>query len=191
MAYPNLGNIKRAKPRMQILRGNDAGESSMESAAHPVKSDVTIKSGMVISPAWQAGESRYEWVLGLTGGVGYFATADSEDQDVISAGKLVGLSCTGKYEITTGYYNDADTYNLHAYLTGNASGEVEEVTLGGTAGSGPVIGRISRVFPAAPAETTGVPKAATQGGAGYSVDSGATDATVVCFETISIPQNGV
>jgi hypothetical protein len=187
--YPNQGNIKRAKPRLQILRGNAAGESSMASAAYPVTAGVTIRSGMVIYPNWVAGNSRYEWALGLSaGGIGYFATADSADQDVISAGKLVGLSCAGQYELTTGYFA-AGTYNLGAFVSANGSGELVEVALNGGGAAAPIIGRISRIFPSAPSATTGVPAASNAGGAGYSVDSGATSTLVLAIETMSLPAN--
>jgi len=40
----------------------------------------------------------------------YWATADQSDTDVISSGKLLGLSVAGPYEIQTAYFDGAQTY---------------------------------------------------------------------------------
>jgi len=191
MSYTNQGTIKRAKPRMQVLRGNAYGDSQQESAAYPVGSGVTILSGMVISPLWVAGNSRYEWQKGPTAtGVAYFATADSTDPDVMSSGNLVGLSCAGKFEIATAYYKSTSTFTLGGYVKGNSDGEIEDVTASGSGGSTPIIGRVSRVLPATSPVTTGVAPNSSAAGAGVFVDSGSTATTMVVIETMSIPTNG-
>lgn len=118
---PTFGHLKRDFPRLEVLRGFDPNEPRTQTAAYRVKSGETILSGMVITPRWNAGDSVYEWAVGI-GAVSdyypiYFALQDSTDEDVLEAGNLVGLSCAGQFELQTAFYDPADTYNEGSLLT--------------------------------------------------------------------------
>lgn len=190
MAYIPRGNIKRTRSRMQVLRGNVYGDSQQQSSAYPVKAGVTILSGMVVSPEWVAANGRHEWVIGAVADAqSFFATADSTDPDVMASGNLVGLSCAGNYEIATAYFAGASAFPLGGFVAGNASGEIEDVAAGGSAGSAPIIGRVSRILPATSPVTTGV-QAPGETGPGVFVDSGSEVTDMVVIETVSVPTNG-
>lgn len=180
VTYSNVGTIKRAKPVLQILRGNQTGESSMLSAAYPVAADVSILSGMVVTPSWN--NDHYEWVLGASDKGAYFATVDGNDYDVIAAGKLVGLSSTGTYELASGYFKDTETYEVGTLLTAGTDGLLKPAVAEDV-----VIGRVTRDLPSAAAVTTGIENYAgnTAAAEGYAVDSGAEDPVVLVFETVA------
>ena len=127
---PQHGYIKRSKPRVEVLRGYNPNEPHTLTQSHPVKANVTIRSGQAISLEWVSGNSRYEWKLGgvddqmtyialqdwdqsQTGGLGAFGY----DPDVIEAGKLTGLSCAGQFEIQTAYFTGSQSYPMDQALT--------------------------------------------------------------------------
>ena len=138
-AWP-FGTIKRTYPKITVLRGFDPNEPRTRQISFPVASGVTILSGQVISLAWNG--TNYNWVLGCTGtNTPHFALQDSVDADVIAAGKLTGLSCSGQYEIQMGFYS-AGTYNVDVPLTfDGTTGNVVPTTWGSTL---PVLGVVSR-----------------------------------------------
>lgn len=90
---------------MQVISGyspeapNDRRTQAKVNSAH-----TDIKSGMLISlnPAG-------EWVKGFTIGASVnpcFAETDALDPDVVAAGSLAGLSCSGEFGILTAYFTD-------------------------------------------------------------------------------------
>lgn len=115
----NYGTVQRTKPRVAVLRGFDPNEPTTRQRSLPVKDGVTIKSGQVISPAFNATTSRLEWVLGKDASASqvFIALPDSTDTDVQSADLLVGLPCSGQFVIETAYFKSGDTYSDGAYLT--------------------------------------------------------------------------
>ena len=93
-----------------FLRDFDPNEPRTRTASYPVPSDVTIKSGQVIYVLWDAGAARYEWQFGcVAGAFPHVALQDLADEDVIEADSLVGLSCSGQFELATGYFKAGDT----------------------------------------------------------------------------------
>jgi hypothetical protein len=150
---PQHGYIKRSKPRVEVLRGYNPNEPHTLSQSHPVKANVTIKSGQVISLTWVGGNSRYEWQLGCADGLmGYIALQDWDqsvtgglgafgyDPDVIEAGKLTGLSCAGQFEIQTAYFKTGESYPMDQALT--FDGVTGDLKPAGS--SDQVLGRITR-----------------------------------------------
>lgn len=123
------GTVQRTKPMLVVNHGYDpmAPQSAHRQLTLPVAaSDVSvIKSGMVISSVWNGGTSRYEWQAGIPSGYSpetiAFANADGDHYDVVAAGGLPGLLCSGVFDLTTGYFagdiSGALTYNGGVYLT--------------------------------------------------------------------------
>jgi hypothetical protein len=122
------GTYKRAFPRIIVLRNNWGNETSGISTTAVPKTDEAIKSGMVISQ-----DTNGEWVKGAAAGkCPYFAVQDQSDTDVLSCGKLTGLSCAGDYEIQTGYFDTNDTFVVNSPLVAGTSGLAGYVDLGGS-----------------------------------------------------------
>ena len=93
------GTVKRARPRVNVMRGYTGNEPQSLSRSAPVASGVTIKSGQAI-----ALNGAEEWDLAThTDPVVYIAYHDSDDTDVKSCGKLLGFSSLGSYELETAY----------------------------------------------------------------------------------------
>jgi len=101
-----------------VLRGFNPNEPHQLSQAYPVADGVDILSGMVISlVADSTYEGGHKWVKGWTAGIPYIAINDwvngvgaglGSDADVMEAGKLVGLSSAGQYEIQTPFWAKSD-----------------------------------------------------------------------------------
>lgn len=101
------GGYLRTKPRINVKRGFAGNEPQSITLSATPKAAEAIKSGMLISL-----DTNGLWVKEVVGNkntVPYFAFADQTDTDVISSGKLLGLSCLGEFELQTGYF-DEDTY---------------------------------------------------------------------------------
>lgn len=118
---PQFGTIKRAKPRVRVLRGFNPNEPHSLTQTAPVSSlnangdanTAGIKSGQVMTLGYVSANSRYEWQLGwVAGRVPYIAYNDSTDEDVIEAGNMPGLSSAGQFEIATPYFKSADENSL-------------------------------------------------------------------------------
>lgn len=157
---PLHGQLKRLKPRVEVLRGYNPNEPHTLTQSHPVKSGVVVLSGMVIYLKWNATTAQYEWNLGCdAGATPYIALQDWDrsqttglgqfgyDPDVIEAGKLTGLSCAGQFEIETPYFFSGDVYPMDTKLTyvpydGSGDGVAGEIRA--AAADEPVIGFISR-----------------------------------------------
>lgn len=103
------GVTQRAQPRLKVRRGYGGNEPVNKSFSAPVTANVNIFSGQIISLTSGA------WVLGCAAGkVPYIAFHDSTDPDVLSAGLLLGLSCSGNYTFETAYYTlAAGAYNVN------------------------------------------------------------------------------
>jgi hypothetical protein len=139
------GTIQRSKPRLRILRGDNANEPHYLSQSLPVASGVTISSGQVISPKWNVTLSQYEWVLGkdTSADMCYIARKDSLDTDVQSAGTLPGLSCAGQFELQTGFFKTGDTYNDGAYLA--ADGVTGNLKVTARNSNELILGQVTRI----------------------------------------------
>ena len=156
----NYGLInQRMKPRLNVVRGDQFRDSANGlSQALPVALDTTILSGQLIAPMDD------EWVL--AGALGtdtdldhdpdyYFAFDDSEDEDVIEAGQLPGISCQGQYEVETAFFKADETYSRGTKLTADTDnpGSVRPAADGevviGTVVSGPrsIVSENSHVAP--------------------------------------------
>jgi hypothetical protein len=102
---PRSDYIRRAKPRVEVLRGWDPNEPT--TFTQTARASETILSGQVIHLAWDAGDGVYEWVKGgAANKVPYIAVQDDQDEDVLECGKMTGLSCAGHFEIETAYFDD-------------------------------------------------------------------------------------
>lgn len=99
----NSDYYKRAKRRVYVTRGFDGCEPTTYTRQAAVTAGQTIKSGMLI--ALVSGEwVKYDAVAhkALTP---YIALSDDTDTDVTSSGLLPAISCAGKFEIETAYYD--------------------------------------------------------------------------------------
>jgi len=129
---PRSDYIRRAQPRVEVLRGWDPNEPTQFSQTVRVQSGVTVLSGQLVSLAWDATDSVYEWVLGgAAGRVPYIAVQDDQDEDVLECGKLTGLSCAGQFEIETPFF-ETGTYVNDTPLTweGATAGNVDVAAAG-------------------------------------------------------------
>ena len=99
-----------------MLRGFNPNEPHQLSQAYPVADGVSVLSGQVISlEADDTYEGGHKWVKGWTAGIPYIAINDwvpsvglGSDADVMEAGKLVGLSSAGQFEIQTPFWAKSD-----------------------------------------------------------------------------------
>lgn len=113
----------RNAPRINVLRGYYGNENFALSGVAPVDSSVTSGpfSGQVMFI-----NASGNWVLASSavtpkGQCPYLAMADATDSDVVSAGKLLGLSCAGQYDVQTPYFDITQTYARGTALTYSAT----------------------------------------------------------------------
>ncbi len=108
-------HARRTAPRINVLRGWPGNETTSLTRIATPKLDEAILSGMVIVL-----DDNGEWVKATasnsTAKVVYWATADQSDTDVVSSGKLLGLSAVGNYEIQTAFFKSDDNYAESAGL---------------------------------------------------------------------------
>lgn len=138
----NDGYVRRAKPRVEILRGFDPTGVQMQTKTAEIADGVTVQSGQIISL-----DVNGKWVLGATtaGAKPYVAIADSTDTDVRSSGLLTALSCDGEYEIQTAWYDAGETYNEGTPLTSDSSGNIVATTWANAGGANDnVLGVVTR-----------------------------------------------
>lgn len=123
--YGTTKRFIRAKVKMQVLRGFYPTEpNKLSSLAAPLDvtpgTDVAIKSGMPIVK--KTGTYRGLAVTGfrnceaadaISGVPVYLALHDADAHDVQAAGSLVGLDCSDKFEVQTGYYDPAIVWQLN------------------------------------------------------------------------------
>ena len=106
------GIYQRTAPRITVLRGYTGNESSGLTLSAKITNGQTIKSGQIISL------TNGQWVLGgQLSKCPYIAMADDTDSDVVSSGLLLGLSCSGNFEVQTAYLHVGDTFNQDTALT--------------------------------------------------------------------------
>ena len=166
------GIFKHAKPPIEVLRGFDIYEPTHLSNTLAIKSGEEPKSGMIVSKEWVSANSRYEWTVGCVAGrTPYFAYESDTAFDIVSSGKLMGLSCGDDYRIQTGYYKDGDTYNADVRLTfDGTTGDVKAATSGEE-----VLGIVGDI--------RGPKDLATSGTYPTGEMSGVTDANVIILDT--------
>ncbi len=108
-------HYKRTLPRLNVLRGWPGNESTSLTHSAKPKASEGILSGMVITL-----DTNGEWIKATAvlsnNKVVYWATADQSDTDVVSSGRLVGLSVLGKYELQTPYFKADDVYATDSWL---------------------------------------------------------------------------
>jgi len=102
-------HYRRSKPRINVLRGWPGNETTSLTFSAKPKTGEDIKSGMVIVL-----DTNGEWVKATytlaNNKLVYWATADQSDTDVVSSGRLLGLSVAGTYEIQTAYFDSTQVY---------------------------------------------------------------------------------
>lgn len=147
----NYGLVnERSKPRLEVLRGYRPETPFEFRTAYPVASGVTIKSGQLVAPKYNSELDDYEWVLpsDSTNHVAqyYWANNDSDDFDVIEAGKLPALSCAGQFELQTAYYT-AGTYTNGYFIVPDLDNPGDVKVQATNAAADVVIGEVSRKSP--------------------------------------------
>lgn len=147
----NYGLVnERLKPRLEVLRGYNPEAPQEFRTAYPVASGVTVKSGQLVAPKYNSDIDDYEWVLPGTdtGHVDqyYWANNDSNDFDVIEAGKLPALSCAGQFELQTAYYT-TDNYAPGALIGVDTAEPGNIKVLATNATTDVIIGEVSRKSP--------------------------------------------
>lgn len=141
---PRSGYIKRQYPRVEVLRGFNPNEPQTFTQAYPVKAQEVILSGQVISAGWNAANLQYEWEKGWQASrTPYIALNDATDEDVLEAGNLVALSCLGKFEIETAFFDDQDTYNEGVPVSPDGTSGDLKVATGGN--GIPILGYVTRI----------------------------------------------
>lgn len=161
----NYGHYQRSKPYMRVLRGYDPQETTTRAISAPVKDGQTIKSGQVIVQEWVTDE--FQWVLADRDisahllQVPHFALRDDDDTDVAAAGRLPGLSCSGQFEIQTGYYvavgvsSEPATVGACVTFGGTANAGSVQAVARGAGATLPVIGILSGAHHAGPIDLSG------------------------------------
>jgi len=140
---PKDGPLLREYLKMEVPKGYNPTEPTGIQHRAPVASTVAapgIHSGQAITL-----NATGEWVLAdattaaVTSMV-YFPISDSYDADVRDAGTLPGLSCLGKYELMTAFFDTGTNYAVGTELTVSATnpGNVAVATTGDL-----VIGRVT------------------------------------------------
>jgi hypothetical protein len=137
----NMGYYQRAKRRVNVLRGFDGCEPTTFTRQAAVSEEVTVQSGQVISL-----NGSGEWILGAVDGkTPYIALSDSIDTDVKSSGLLPALSCAGRFEIETAFYNettDLTGEDIPVIADPGVAGDVTDTPIGSAEAQ--VIGFTSR-----------------------------------------------
>jgi len=182
---PTYGTIQRvnpSKPRLEVLRGFNPNEPFQQSATHPVQDDVNIASGqLIVLVGEELSPTGYEWIVCPTdysGGAVYVAQKDSEDEDILSAGNMSGLSCAGQYELEMAFFDGAATdYTESVYLTPSdtVAGNVMPIAAAATTN-----------FPAA-AETV-IGQITRKAGSTDGINSNVAPTDVITWRTVFIPR---
>lgn len=145
---PTFGYIKRTYPILEVLRGWNPNEPFTRTAAYPVKDANAILSGMLITPVWVSANNRMEWTIadkdtaGIHQAALYLAQDDYSKEDVIEAGNLVGLSCSGQFEVESAFFTAGSTYNEGTFLTVGDDGKVDAITA--QDGTKVIVGQVTR-----------------------------------------------
>lgn len=185
---PTFGHLKRSYPILEILKGWNPNEPFTRTAAFPVKDGEVILSGMLLTPVWVNANNRMEWSIADkdTAGIGtaaiYLAQDDYFKEDIIEAGNLVGLSCSGQFEVESAFYKTGVIYNEGVFLTVGDDGKVAPIT--GTKGTEVIVGQVTR----APGNSaaTGAGTVNTIGSV-IGRNSGVVNTNVITFNTMYLP----
>lgn len=132
--YGTTKRFIRAKVPMQVLRGFYPTEpNKLSSLAPPLDvtpgTDVVIKSGMpIVKKAGlyrglaAVGFRNAETLEATSGEPVYIALHDADAHDVQAAGSLVGLDCSDKFEVQSGYYDASIVWQLNDPLMVGSDG---------------------------------------------------------------------
>jgi hypothetical protein len=114
----------RTAPRVNVLRGFWGNENLYITSSFPVDASITASQGifsgqlMYVSPTGT-------WLLATAtaakGKAVYIAMEDSTDSDVVSVGKLLGLSCSNTVDVQTPYFDITQVYTRDTALTISAT----------------------------------------------------------------------
>jgi hypothetical protein len=128
---PQSGTLKRAQPRIEVLRGFDPNEPTTLTQSFPVAANQNIKSGQIVSAQLAGDGVSFEWVVGIQKNKGdaglanirpMFAYSDATDHDILEAGTLPALSANGEFEIEIPWFAEPDVdvngAELAAYTLG-------------------------------------------------------------------------
>ncbi len=180
MADYSTRRFLRAKLPVQVLRGFSPTEPhKLSSLAEPVNA-TDIKSGMAIvkdgNGKWvRAQAADAEFARGSTPKSIYIALQDADSLDVQASGKLVGLDCSDKYEIQTGYFKQDDVWAVGDKVTVGANGIFVKAAQDATNDT-QYIGEITAV---GDVDTTNAIAYV-----GYTPSCAAADATLIQFKTV-------
>jgi hypothetical protein len=131
---------------LKVYRGYDPNESTTLTQTAPVADGVVVLSGQVVRLQKNTQTGEQEWVLctqgaAASGSTPYIALQDSADSDVVCTG-LTGLSCSGDFELGTGFFDDA-VYDVDDQLTVSATNAGNIAPAGP---SQPLIGYVTRRY---------------------------------------------
>lgn len=175
----------RAKLPLQVLRGFYPTEpSKLSSLAEPLNAN-DIKSGMVIVKdndgkfvRAQAADATFDESGGSPKSF-YIALTDADALDVQASGKLVGLDCSDKFELQSGYFDKSVVWAVGDKLTVGANGTLVKATAHATLAT-QVIGEVTEIGADVAGSDVGNPIAYV----GYSPSCLAADAYLVQFKTV-------
>lgn len=171
----------RAKLPVQVLKGFYPTEpNKLSSLAEPL-SVSTIKSGMAIvkngAGKWiPATAAEANFASGATPVSIFIALTDADALDVQASGKLVGLDCSDKFELQTGYFDQAQVWAVGDKITVGAAGIFVKAAQHATLNT-QYIGEITEI---GTVDTTfAIPYV------GFTPSCAAADATLIQFKTVS------
>jgi hypothetical protein len=136
MSLGTIGNFSRQTPRIRVTVGWEGDAKSSFCESLPVASGQTIVSGQLITKTSNSGVWQFQLATPTriaAGDLPFFAYFDSTDPATLAANALLGISCSGKFELETAFY-DAGTYNPGTLLAAS------------TAVNGNVMARTSGLF---------------------------------------------
>lgn len=102
----DFGSITAAKPDVIFTSGYHGQSSKHAWIVAPKKSDQTIKSGMVACLVYNTGETRDEWVAGLTAGKTPCIILQNESAEDVggSGGQIAGIPLSDDFTFYTAWY---------------------------------------------------------------------------------------
>lgn len=141
--YGTNKRYTRAKVPMQVIRGFYPTEpnklSSLAAPLTPAASvGVAIKSGMAIvkgtgTVGTNTGAKGFRNAVAADAALQhpiYIALHDADSHDVQAAGSLVGLDCSDKFEVQTGYYDPATIWEVNDLVSVGAGGTFKQAATG-------------------------------------------------------------
>ncbi len=178
MDYGTTKRYSRDRVPVEVIRGFYPTEPGhLSSLAAPID-DEAIKSGMVIvkdigtvrgvinQPGWRKATSADSSSVNKSF---FIALHDQDSHDVQAAGGLVGLDCSGEYEIKSGYFDTDVTWTDDLPLTVGDDGLLTEVSDGDV-----IIGYITK---------TGTATNAAIAYQGKTPSTSAANSSVIQFKT--------